>query len=127
MLKVQWQFPKVGPWVAIGGSHLDRRHSLSPLLTITDLTFRTVGVNEATTMHSGVTHAIFAGHEVNSKAERTVCPRRLDPFFKVTYYIKWVKTSCTFCSCLSIYMSSNVILVVVTCLNVHCLLLYVLS
>ena len=25
----------------------------------------------------------------------TVCPRSSDPFFKVTYYKKWVTTSCT--------------------------------
>ena len=25
----------------------------------------------------------------------TVCPRSSDPFYKVSYYIKWVSTSCT--------------------------------
>ena len=26
----------------------------------------------------------------------TVCPRSVDPFYILTYYMKWVKTSCTF-------------------------------
>ena len=29
---------------------------------------------------------------------RTACPRSLDPFYTVTYYIKWVKTSWQYCT-----------------------------
>ena len=38
--------------------------------------------------------------KVINKKKYTICPRSSDPFYKVTYYIKWVTTSWTY----SIYM-----------------------
>ena len=43
--------------------------------------------------------AVFSMH-IN-EVEFTVCPESSDPFYKVTYYIKWVTTSWTYCIPLS--------------------------
>ena len=48
-------------------------------------------------------YSVALYYQIHSKSHAwdllfyTVCPRSLDPFHKVSYYIKWVKTSWTYC------------------------------
>ena len=50
-------------------------------------------------------HVVKGKSSIN-KSNHTVCPRSFDPFYKVSYYIKWVQTSWTYSSFSPIFSST---------------------
>ena len=66
-------------------------------------------ISEMATVCAVYIHAFFTYHDntlrlysyfLYSAKVVTICLRSLEPFYVISYYIKWVKTSWIYCTCL---------------------------